>query len=264
MSRRPLGQAVKAYQSVIPNPATQSLALLALIPVATYGKKPIFNMLRRAAADKRWSMLTGASPQEMLQAVDQMQQDNFTGKAIPIALGALPAAVSLITNTNLGAPYWGHGSWEPYASPQTKGRMHADSIKYGKPMQKSASILGYQPHLELSTPVNRWDAASLIASNPIVQQSPYASNLGMSIVTAAPYTGAQTTLGGIYDSAVNKFQKKLQHDGLGTSVLKGAISGAMAGMFTDVVGTVLGMPYNVRNGIANSVGVGKALYQILT
>jgi hypothetical protein len=50
------------------------------------------------------------------------------------------------------------------------------------------------------------------------------------------------TLGGIYDSAVNKFDTKLQFQGLGDKIVKGVVSGALAGMFTDVVGTVIGMP----------------------
>jgi hypothetical protein len=51
--------------------------------------------------------------------------------------------------------------------------------------------------------------SGLLKSNPILQDNNYAINLGSSILNAAPTTGFNTTLGNVYDSALNKFDKKL-------------------------------------------------------
>ena len=108
------------------------------------------------------------------------------------------------------------------------------------------------------------DTQQMFASNPYIGNDDYARNLGTSIINAAPSYGHTTTLGSVYDSAVNKFDTKLNFQGVGDKALRGVVSGSLAGMFTDVVGTVMGVPDPLRTRLSNSVGVGKALYEILT
>lgn len=50
------------------------------------------------------------------------------------------------------------------------------------------------------------------------------------------------TLGSIYDSAVNKFDTKLRFEGVTDKAVKSLVQGSLAGMFTDVVGSVMGLP----------------------
>lgn len=262
MSDNPIATTFKAYKNLVPNPAVQSLLLATIaLPVAYAVKKPFYATLRNVAADPRTAALLGMSTKDAVQGVNQLQND-FVGKhVVPWVVGLTPAVASAIINAHPDAKNYGLDTWEPYASPYQTTKRNIKNIN------KTASLfqtVGYQPQLDFSQQLNRYDAAALMRNNPVLQQSPYAANLGTSIITAAPYTGAYTTLGGVYDSAVNKFQKKLQYQGLGSKMLKGAISGSLAGMFTDVVGTIFGMPQPLRRSISNSVGVGKALFQILT
>lgn len=263
MADNPIATTFKAYKEIVPNPAVQSLLLAAIaVPVAYAAKKPFYATLRNVAADPRAASLLGMSTRDAVQGVDQLEND-FVGKhVLPWMVGLTPAAVSAFINADSRAKNFGLDTWEPYISPYQQAKLNNK-----KSLAKTASLFqtaGYQPQLDFSQQLNRYDAVALMQNNPILQQSSYASNLGTSIITAAPYTGAYTTLGGVYDSAVNKFQKKLQYQGLGSKMLKGAISGSLAGMFTDVVGTIFGMPQPLRRGISNSVGAGKALFQILT
>jgi hypothetical protein len=52
--------------------------------------------------------------------------------------------------------------------------------------------------------------------------------------------------------------------GIAKAGLKGLIAGSLAGMFTDTIGTVMGMPANIRTPITKSTALGSALYSILT
>lgn len=107
------------------------------------------------------------------------------------------------------------------------------------------------------------NAVDLFANNPYIKEQDYERNLGTSIIMGAPAYGGQTTLGGIYDSAVNKFDKKLSLQGLAGSAIKGAVAGGLAGMFTDALGAVVGMPDPLRRSVANTVGFAKAMTTIL-
>lgn len=173
---------------------------------------------------------------------------------VPIGVGSLPAVTSVALNFKSDHPYYGMFSW-PYLN------------KKQAYLNKKASMWqtpGYQPQLDFSKSINTLDTQQMFQSNPFLQDDSYVKNFGTSIINAAPSYGNTTTLGGVYDSALNKFQNKLDFQGIGNKALKGYISGSLAGMFTDVVGTVMGVPDPLRTRLANSVGVGKALYDILT
>lgn len=265
MAANPIAQTYARYKHIAPNPIAQSALLAAvLIPMAYAVKKPFYNQLKDLAADPRVAALLGVTPEDAVRSVEEVQE-GFMGKhVLPFTLGSAVPVLALAANAHPKAKYYGLTSWEPYISPQHKMGIK-DAIQTG--VTKTASLFqmdGYQPQIDMSQQLNRYDAVSLLQNNPILKQSPYAVNLGTSIVTAAPYTGAYTTLGGVYDSAVNKFQKKLQYQGLGSKMLKGALSGSLAGMFTDIVGTVIGVPQPLRRSLANSAGIGTALYQVLT
>ena len=133
-------------------------------------------------------------------------------------------------------------------------------------LKKYASLWGdqgYQPTFDFNTPIVQRNAVDLFANNPYIQKQDYERNLGTSIIMGAPAYGGQTTLGGIYDSAVNKFDKKLSFNGLAGSAIKGAVAGGLAGMFTDALGAVVGMPDPLRRSVANTVGFAKAMTTIL-
>lgn len=123
---------------------------------------------------------------------------------------------------------------------------------------------GYQPQFDFSTPLTQRTAVDLFANNPYIKDKDYERNLGTSIIMGAPAYGGQTTLGNVYDSAVNKFDKKLTLGGLAGSAIKGAVAGGLASMFTDTLGAVIGMPDPLRRSAANTVGFANAMCAILS
>lgn len=274
---------IKKYQQIIPSPLMQSLAIAAFtVPVSYAIRKPFYRILKRQVRDPRVaSMLFGTSPKQAQLGVQQMQNSWMGRHGLPVLIGSALPLVSLGLNTVPGAKNFGWTDWNPKVkreqstpTEQQENKEVKEPLSNFKTMDKRNSLnkeaqlfqaYGYQPQVDLTQSVNRQQAIDMLNTNPfLIQQDPYARHLGTSIIAAAPYIGNQTTLGGIYDSAVNKFDNKLQFQGLGSKVVKGVVSGALAGMFTDVIGTVFGMPLNMRTGLANTVGVGKALHSILT
>lgn len=251
--KNPIKAINDAYKRVIPNPAAEAIILAMIgIPVAYAGKNVIKNQVRTLLEDPRASTLLGTNARQVPGYLDQMQKNWLTQHGIPITIGLTPALVSAAFNMKPSQPGFGMTKW-PY---QNKQSMNKVSSMWQTP--------GYQPQLDFSQSINTLDTRQMLASNPYIHDNNYVRNFGTSIINAAPSYGNTTTLGNIYDSAVNKFDKKLEFQGIGSKALQGALSGSLAGMFTDVIGTVMGVPDPLRTRLANSVGVGKALYDILT
>lgn len=267
----------KKYQEIIPNPLAQGTLFAGLtIPAVYFTQRLAYNRLKRLAQDPRAAMLAGMTPQQAKESLQQMQQSTFARHGLPWLAGLLAFAAGTVPNFNIQQSDLGMTKWYP-DSPKKK--QVAASTKAGTEEQKkNASFVekqtlykiasmwgdqGYQPSFDFNAPVIKRDAIRMFSQNPEVQKNDYARNLGTSILVAAPAYGGQTTLGSIYDSAVNKFDKKLNFQGLGGSIVKGAIKGGLAGLFTDTIGAVFGLPDPLRRSVANSVGFGTTICSIL-
>lgn len=247
----------RKYQEHIPNPLTQGAIFAGLtVPAVYFTQRLAFNRLKRLAQDPRAAMLAGMAPQQAQASLRQMQKNTFYRRGLPWLAGLLAFAAGTVPNINFNKKGLGLTEWYPQDI----------STEESQNIYKTASLWGdqgYQPSFDFNTPVIKRDAISMFSDNPQVQQNNYARNLGTSILASAPSYGGQTTLGSIYDSAVNKFDKKLNYEGLGGSVVKGAIKGGLAGLFTDTIGAVMGLPDPLRRSVANSVGFGTTICSIL-
>lgn len=251
---KPIAGLFQKYKKIVPSPLAQAAGLFALsIPVAYIGRNIVNNQALNLAKDRRIAAASGLTPAEMEKAVKD-QQNTFRNKhGIPLALASILPIASLAVNTDLDAPFFGWHTW--------------DLMKKHQSLRKNASLWesqGYQPKLDFAQPINSHQVQRMFATNPYISADPYARNLGTSIIAAAPSFGSTTTLGNIYDSALNKFDKKLDFQGLAGKAIKGTIAGGLAGMFTDTVGTIFGFQDPLRTSLANSAGVGTALLSILT
>lgn len=244
----------RKYQQLIPNPLAQGAIFACLtVPAVYLTQRLAYNRMKRLAQDPRAAMMAGMTPQQAIDSLQEMQQNSFAKHGLPWLAGLLAFSAGTVPNLNFDADNWGLTQWYP-------------DIKKKASLYKTASLWGdqgYQPSFDFSTPVLKRDALSLFNDNPQVQKNDYSRNLGTSIIAAAPAYGGQTTLGSIYDSAVNKFDKKLNFQGLGGSIVKGAIKGGLAGLFTDTIGAVMGLPDPLRRSVANSVGFGTTICSIL-
>lgn len=250
---KPIAGLLDRYKKLVPTPFLNSLLIFgASLPVA-YGVRNISNnQAKKLADDRRIAALNGLTPQQSRRAIQQQQNTFMAKHGLPWLMAAVPAVTAAVMNVNTDAPYWGLHTWDP--------------MKKYQSLNKKASMWetdGYQPKLDFSQTVNHRQVQQMFSTNPYISADPYAKNLGTSIIAAAPSYGNTTTLGNIYDSALTKFDKKLDFQGLAGKAIKGTIAGSLAGMFTDTVGTIFGFPDPLCNNLANSVGVGTALVSIL-
>lgn len=247
-----ISKAVYGYQKTIKSPAVQAALLYAVsLPVAYWARQPITNVITKYALNKAKSQ---QQRQQILQDVHNYK-NSWKYKATPWVLASLPAFSSLAMTADPNRDNFGWDSWFHRSASMVKKA----SLWQAQP---------YQPTANFSATVNPGYISGLIQTNPVLSQSSYAQNLGMSIINAAPTTGFRTTLGDIHDSALNKFQKKLSFSGLAEGAVKGYVAGGMANMFTDVVGAMAGLPKSVMDPIRGDVGIitgiGTALNSILT
>lgn len=250
----PISYLTNKYENFIDSPLKQAAILSAIfIPTAYALKNPIYRMMRG------YAMKRAGSPGQARKAYDDMNKWSNSWKAkwgLPILWGSIPAAVSLAANLDFHKPGAGLTQWQP------------QPIFDRQTLTKTSSFYNeYSPVSDFNTPVNPQYLVGLIKNNPLLQDNSYAINLGSSILNAAPSTGFNTTLGNVYDSALNKFDKKLSFQGLAGSAIKGVVSGSLAGMFTDVCGAMAGLPKSIMNPMSGDVGlitgVGTALKSIL-
>lgn len=252
-----ISKAFDKYQGTITSPLMQS-ALLAgiMFPAAYYLKNPIYRGITA------YSMMRAKTPRQKQQILQDMQDysQSWQGKwGVPVAAASVLPLLSLALNFRPNWKGYGLTQWGPGDTKLAQtGLDKKQSLWQAQP---------YQPTYSLNTQINPSYITGLIQQNPVLNESAYAQNLGTAILNAVPTTGFNTTLGNVYDSAVNKFDKKLSFTGLSGSALKGVIAGSMAGMFTDVVGAMAGLPKSVMDPISGDMailnGVGTALKSIL-
>ena len=83
--------------------------------------------------------------------------------------------------------------------------------------------------------------------------SNYQRNFGTSVINAAPRIGSgTTTLGGIMESAANKFNSKLSVGGVASVGTRAVVANAMAKVFTTAVGGITGMSPQARRGLVRA------------
>ena len=132
--------------------------------------------------------------------MDDLAKSKKLNAAWTIGLPLIPAAAYLATQYRHNAPYGGMTGWtNPFSKTQA--------------LSKTASLweaTNYQPLTDFGHLINVRDVSQLFQNDPYLKaNSDYAAHLGTAIVNAAPAYGNQTTLGNVFDSAVDKIKKKL-------------------------------------------------------
>lgn len=262
--KNPLVRFLNGYKQVVPSPLAHSLLLAAITyPALYYGIPALGKFMTKGVG----SILGGDDQMELPD-----QRPGWAKYGVPLAGALFTGAVPLINYFDSTREGNNLLSWNAKNIPQPPVKETAESMagfkKGGSYIAKKASLFGpaeYTPTVNFSTPFNPSAAINLIQNSPYVGSDPYARNLGTSIVTAInPISGHLPTLGNLYDSAQNKFDTKLSLGGMIGTGTKAIISAGLAGMFTDVVGTALGMPDKARNGLGRMAAIGTALHSILT
>lgn len=251
-----ISRGIQAYQSVVPNPAAQALlAGGALYGLSRLAWNPIVNTIR-SIARVPGKAAGGLTDDEWDEAMDELESNSKYKKWVPVAIGGLAAAGSFLPSFKANKQYWGFGKWNPQTSyyHNNENQLGFNSgIKKAGSLQKTAEDMfafdGYVPAVDFSQAVNARNAVDLFTNDPFLQNHQYAKNMGTAIIAdAANRTGANnTTLGNIFDSAVNKIENKLSLSGLAEVGVKTVLSNATARLFTGALGAMTGLsPDNQR------------------
>lgn len=113
---------------------------------------------------------------------------------------------------------------------------------------------GYVPEMDFSSVINARDAKSLFTNDPYLQNNDYARNMGTAIVSNAALNAGSNnvTLGGVFDSAVNKISNKLSFEGVTSVAVKTLVSNGIARLLTGAIGTMTNLSPDVRNTIVEA------------
>lgn len=247
-----ISRGVQTYRKIVPFPAAQALLLGGLTyGIGRFAWDPIVETIRSLARipGRKLGQMTD---REWDEAMDELKNDSSYRRWVPAILGAIAAGTSAGFTYTPNAKYYGMFSWNPQRKFDQKtydkkiGEYaatlpHTWFPKTGSLCKKADDLFeytGYVPDMDWSQIINARQAQSLFTNDPFLQNEPYARNLGTAIVSnAAIQQHTNTpTLGGVFDSAVDKINKKLTFGGLMNVGVKSVISNATARLFTDVLG----------------------------
>ena len=262
MSTNPIGTTATFYKKYGPNPLLSAM----LLGGAVYGAgrlawNPIMETIRalgRPFASER----SKEDPNAELKwdkSIDEIKRDSDLKYKLPIALGILTGLGSAATLVRPNERWFGLLDWD--AKPRQTTLMSRppagspDAYVVGE--TKTASLDPASPYIsdiDWNKPIGATRATGLFTGDKHFDDDPYVRNLGVSIVSnAAISQGTRTpTLGNIFDSAVDKLEKKLSFSGvLGTAANAVAANGA-ARLFTSALDTMVGLPVGVQRGLIDA------------
>lgn len=173
-------------------------------------------------------------------AVNKLQNDKELQWTLPAIAGVGSAALAALAFANKDKPYYGLNKWGSAMSKRAAFYMDNDP--------------GYEQALDFDRPVNAYSAVSLFTDDPYISQDPYLMNMGTSIVSNAAISNHTTrpTLGGIFDSAVQKIDSKLSIGGLVDVGARTVVANGLARLFTGALGTMCDLSDNTKENIISA------------
>ena len=273
-----ISRGVQRYRSLVPSPAVQAFLLGgAAMGLSSLAWKPVVETAR-SLGRVPGRAISRMSNAEWDEALDEIRDDPKYRRWLPVALGGAAGLAALGLSYAPNREYGGLLNWEAPVKTNPKQALgsrlsylqHTPAFTKGAGLKKRANDLfeytGYVPTLDLSDTINARSATSLFTNDPFLQNDDYVRNLGTSIVTnAAIQQHSNTpTLGSVFDSAVDKIDKKLSFSGLADVGVKSVISNATARLFTDVVGTMTNLTPDTRRNLVDAGTWAGTITSILT
>jgi hypothetical protein len=198
-------------------PTTLAGGVGLLAGATAYG---LFNPLQRTAR----TMLSRV-PGETIDDINESPPDFKTKLKGAALIGALASA----------------GTWAALDKPLTwKGL-----TKWGSFGWTGFDGLDFSP----ATRISGHQALSMFRDDPNLFDSPYERNFGTAIVANAcnRQGTSRPTLGGIVDSAIQKFDNKLNWQGVASTAVAATIANAQANLFANALGTMFDLDKGTRN-----------------
>lgn len=170
------------------------------------------------------------------EALDELKGTNI----IPWLMAGTAAVASLYPRFDKNKPWYGY-------------RLYSDQPKLFKQSSFEPSF-GYETDIDWHQNINAGVANSLFMNDSHLQDNSYARHMGMSIVNNAAITNQTNTpsLGNIFDSAVSKFDSKLNLEGVLKAGTRAVVANGAARLFTSALGTMCDLNPKVRQGIVDA------------
>lgn len=254
-----ISQAFENYKKVVPNPLTHAI----IMGAGAYGLSrsawnPIVETIRSLARVPGKS-LGGLSDDEWDEAMDELKSNSKYKNWIPAAIGALALGGTTYGSYTPYERYGGLLKWNdtPSGYQDIKNKYTLPEMSKQQSLNKKADDFyynGYVPDIDFSQPVNARHAQALFTNDPYLINDPYVKNMGTAIVANASQNAGTNnpTLGGIFDSAVDKLDKKLSFEGLTSIGVKSVISNSAARLFTGVLGTMMDLNPDARRNLVDA------------
>lgn len=123
-------------------------------------------------------------------------------------------------------------------------------------MKKHASYYNSNvdfPGMDMARMLDTRRTSQLFTQDPwLARNNPYAANMGNAIVNAAANGNRTTSLGSIYNTAVDKIDTKLGFQGVGSAAARAAMSYATASLLTGALGLVTTLPDQVKDNLVSA------------
>lgn len=184
-------------------------------------------------------------------AIDRLKNDSKYRKYVPLAFGLVGAGIPLYMFYEKDKAGKGLLDWNAPHITRNGANLYNPVI----PFEKAASLSGgYVDDIKWNDRVYVPTALSLLNDDPLLADQNYTRNLGTAIVTNAAKTQVtnKPTLGGIFDSAVEKIDNKLSFRGLADVGVKSVISNGAARLFTNALGTVCNLSPSMRSTLVDA------------
>lgn len=243
------------------------LGTAALLGAIVYGKNramwgPSVELLRSLGRPIGSRVL--GSDDEWNASMDRLRDDSSYKTWLPMALGLMAAGGAAGLMYRPGEEAGGLLEWDAKSKPMR-------TVKYVDPnvrlMGKTASYLtdSYVQDLDWAKPVDSRVAKALFTNDPRVQNDAYARNMGLSIVNSAVNASGSLhpSLGNVFDSALDKFEKKVTWSGMADVAVKSAVANTAARLFTGALGAVCGMGDKTRQALVDAGTWAGAITSIL-
>lgn len=270
-----ISRAFEGYKSIVPNPLTSAIiAGAGAYGISRLAWKPIVNTIK-SVARVPGKALGGMTDEEWDDAMEELKNNSSYRRWIPAAIGALAFGGHTFASYTPTERYGGLLHWngtpsgysnpkQKYVHPNTTRQFTNSAQQVFNPnakriasLQKQADLYsydGYVPEFDFSKPVNFRHAQALFTNDPFLQNEQYVKNMGTAIVAnAAQRAGTNNpTLGSVFDSAVDKIDKKLTFEGLTSIGVKSVISNSAARLFTGVLGTMMDLSPEARRNLVDA------------
>lgn len=279
---KPVASMFDWYRSHVKSPLATSLILgLGTAGVTRLAWGPVVETIRslgRPFRKKLKPMLAdGKGRFDYDKTIDEIKENSEYRWKIPMAFGLIAAGLPLYANYDKRKQGNGLLSYDapfvpaaPSSRPERGSYYNENQIMASMPKTASWDMFSdssaiYTQDLDWQKPIPVSSATSMFSSDPHFQNDPYTRQMGLSIINNAAIQQQTNspTLGGIFDSAADKIEKKLTLGGIASVGVKTVVANGAARLFAGALDAVCDLSPSAKRTIIDAGTWAGAITSIL-